>query len=133
MRGWLIGACALLSAGAAQAEERREPSPAPVRPDWVTITLPDGVELRFLPPAVSFEDYPKVATRNGVEGTSVLLLQVAPSGQIISCTTARSAGMLALDEQACLLYRTRARFELRGATQPQTFQAPVEWKFEDEK
>ena len=108
-----------------------QPDPAPLPPGWLMMTLPEGVEVRFLPPAVSFEDYPKLASRIGVEGTSLLSLQVDPSGQITGCTTARSAGLPELDEQACLLYRTRARFELRGATQPVTLFAPVMWKLED--
>ena len=131
MRGWIIGACVLLSAGAASAREGREPSPAPLRPGWYTMTLPEGVEVRILPPAVSFKDYPKVASRMGVEGTSLLRVQVDPSGKITSCTTERSAGLPELDEQACLLYRTRARFELRGATQPVTLFGPMQWILED--
>lgn len=93
--------------------------------------LPEGVEVRFLPPVVTFNDYPKAARRMEAEGTSLLSLQVDPSGHITGCATARSAGWPDLDEQACLLYRTRARFELRGATQPVTLFAPVMWKLED--
>ena len=36
-----------------------------------------------------------------------------------------------LDTQACQLYRARGRFELRGAKQPVTLQAPVAWKLVD--
>ena len=92
---------------------------------------PRSPELRFLPLAVTLEDYPKAARRAGEEGTSHLSLEVDPSGHIIGFTTARSSGSPALDEQACQLYRTRGRFELLGTTRPATVQAPVQWKLID--
>ena len=95
------------------------------------MTFPEGVEIRVLPPAVSFDDYPKLASRMGLEGTTVLNLQVDPSGQIISCTTAQSAGMPELDERACQLYRSRARFEVRGTAQPFALVAPMRWVLMD--
>ena len=107
------------------------PAPAPTSPAWHVISLPDGGELRFLPPPVTHADYPARARRNEAEGTSLLRLQVDTSGQIVSCTTAGSSGFLDLDEQACVLYRSRARFEPRGMRQTITLHAPMTWRLED--
>ena len=122
MRDWIIGASALLGAGAAQGD---------VRPGWLIYPLPEGAELRFLPLAVTVNDYPKQALRAGEEGTSLLSLEVDTSGRLKGCTTARSSGSPLLDEQACRLYRERGRFELRGTSKPVTLQAPVKWVLAD--
>lgn len=106
------------------------PDPPPIHLPWQVVTLPDGAELRFLLPLVSDADYPARARRLEAEGTSVLRLQVDMSGQILDCTTVRSSGFPDLDEQGCLLYRSRARFEPRGLTQTITLDAPVTWRLE---
>lgn len=103
----------------------------PPHPGWIIMPLPDGAELRFLPLAVTLEDYPKDAVRAGAEGKSLLNLQLDPSGRIVSCTTAQSSGWPTLDERACQLYRSRGRFELRGTAEPVTVQAPVKWVLVD--
>jgi protein TonB len=100
-------------------------------PAWHVISLPDGSELRFLPPHVTDADYPTRARRNDAQGTSLLRLQVDTAGQIVSCTTIGSSGFADLDERACPLYLSRARFEPRGMTQTITLHAPVMWRLED--
>ena len=122
MRDWIIGASALLSAGAAQGE---------VGSGWLVYPLPEGTELRYLPLVVTVKDYPTQARLAGEEGTSLLSLQVDPSGGLNGCITARSSGSALLDEQACRLYRERGRFELRGTSKPVTVQAPVKWVLVD--
>jgi protein TonB len=107
------------------------PDSAPLRPGWLVVGLPEGVEMRYRPLVVTLKDYPKAARRRDEEGTSLLSLQVNPSGQLTSCTIARSSGSPILDAQACQLYRARGRFELRGTKQPVTLQAPVAWKLMD--
>ena len=124
MKDWIIGLGALLSAGAAQGGTPSDR--APMRPGWLVLQLPDGAELRYLPLAVTLKDYPKEARRAGDEGTSLLNLQVGSSG-LTGCSTARSSGSPVLDEQACRLYRKRGRFDLLGASEPVTIQAPVRW------
>lgn len=148
MQSWTVGVCALLTAGAAQGAGAEQTYAiggswfaaggqgpksvqGPLRPGWLTHSLSEGVELRYLPLAVTYKDYPKAATRAGVEGTTLLNLQLDPSGRLIGCSTARSSGSQDLDERACELYRQRGRFELRGATQPVTAQAPVKWMLLD--
>ena len=122
MSYWMVGAWALLGASAAMSE---------ARPDWLVISLPDGAEFAYQPPAVTLKDYPKQALRTGDEGTSLLNLQVDRKGRLKECTTARSSGSLLLDEQACRLYRKRGRFKLRGMAGPLTVQAPVRWMLVD--
>lgn len=107
------------------------PDPEPIRPGWHVRSLPDGAELRYLPPHVSDADYPARARRVDAQGTSVLRLEVDISGQIVGCSTVRSSGFADLDERACPLYRSRARFEPRGMTQTITLHAPLSWQLED--
>ncbi len=113
------------------AIQKPAPRRAPLRQDWSGHALPDGAELRYLPLAITKNDYPQMAARAGVQGTSVVSLQVDTSGNLASCTTARSSGSPILDQQACRLYRERGRFELRGTTQPVTVQTPVQWVLMD--
>ena len=103
----------------------------PVRDGWLVVTLPDGVELRYLPPHVTHADYPVRARRIDSEGTSLLRLEVDSSGRLTNCAVIRSSGFPDLDERGCLLYRSRARFEPRGATQSITLHAPMTWRLED--
>ena len=128
MKDWIVGAAALLSAGAGQGTVPSDS--AATSPDWRIIPLQDGVELRYLPLAVTLEDYPKRARRSGEEGTSLLNLQVGASG-VVGCSTAQSSGSPVLDEQACRLYQERGRFELRGSSEPVTVKAPVRWVLTD--
>lgn len=122
MRGWIVGASAVLSGAAA---------PDGADPEWLIFPLPDGAELRYLPLIVRMDDYPKQARRSGEEGTSLLSLRIDPSGRLRGCTTARSSGSALLDEQACLLYRERGRFELHGTAKDVTVHAPVKWVLAD--
>ena len=105
-------------------------APTPPVPDWRVISLADGTELRYVPPQVTDADYPARARRQDAQGTSVLRLQVDKSGHITSCSTAKSSGFPDLDERACLLYRSRARFELKGTTPSITLHAPMVWRLE---
>jgi TonB family protein len=124
MRDCIIGLGALLGAAAVHAQA------VPTEPAWLVLPLSEGVELRYVPVAVTLHDYPTAARRRGEEGTSVLNLQVDRSG-LRACSTAQSSGSPALDEQACLLYRKRGRFDLRGTSQPVTVRAPVRWVLTD--
>jgi TonB family protein len=99
----------------------------PLHRNWSVHTLRDGAELRYLPLAISENDYPRLAATAAVEGTSIVSLQVDTAGRLLSCTTAQSSGVPILDQQACRLYRERGRFELRGTTQPVTIQTVVKW------
>jgi TonB family protein len=121
MRSWVIGVIALLCGS---------PAHSAVTPGWSIVPLPEGAELRYVPPVVGLRDYPKQALRAGDHGTTVLKLQVDSSG-LIGCTTARSSGSPLLDEQSCRLYRERGRFDLRGTCGPVTLQAPVAWVLMD--
>ena len=123
MKDWIIGAGALLGAAAAQAE-------APSERGWLTLQPSEGVELRYVPLAVTLKDYPKQALRAGDEGITLVSLQIDKSG-LTGCSTARSSGSPVLDEQACRLYLERGRFDLRGTSEPVTIKAPVQWVLVD--
>lgn len=97
---------------------------------WRLIPLPGGGELRFLPPRANTSDYPRKALLAGIQGRTILRLVISPSGEMLDCKPVQSAGNSELDRRACQLYRTRAQFKLKGVSQPQTFQAPIEWWIE---
>jgi len=113
------------------AIQKPAPRRAPLRKDWFAQSLPDGGELRFLPPTITKKDYPQTALRAEAAGTSLLNVQVDTSGRLVGCTTARSSGSPILDQQACRLYRELGRFELRGTTQSVTVQTEVQWALMD--
>ena len=125
MRDWTIGLGAILIAAGAQGQ-----TPSDREPVWLTMKLQDGVELRYVPLVVTLQDYPRQALRADEEGTTILNLQVDAAG-LRNCSTALSSGSTVLDEQACRLYRTRGRFDLRGTSEPVTVRAPVQWTLVD--
>ena len=125
---WISGLGAMLGAAAAETDGASNPEPA--RPSWLILQLSEGVEVRYVPIAVTLKDYPKAALRAGDEGTTLLNLRVDSSG-LRGCETARSSGSQVLDEQACLLYLERGRFDLRGTSGPVTIKAPVQWLLVD--
>lgn len=127
-----LASCAATISAPVHAEADAEAFIKKIDAGWLSMPLLDGAELRYLPPVVTHKDYPASARRNDVEGTSVLRLQVDPSGHIMGCTTVRSSGSPELDERACQIYRERGRFELRGRAQPVTILAPVEWRLMSE-
>ena len=99
---------------------------------WRTVRYPDGGELRYLPPRVTEKDYARFARDAGVEGTSLLRLEVDRAGRIRDCGVLRSAGLPALDESACRIYRSRGRFQLRNIRRNLVLHAPVVWKLEQD-
>ena len=99
-------------------------------PGWRALPYPKGGELRYRPPLVTDRDYPAEARDAGVEGTTLLRLEVDPKGQIVACGVERSAGLAELDEAACRIYRSRARFQLRNIPEKIILRAPVIWRLE---
>jgi TonB family protein len=99
-------------------------------PGWRLVSLPEGGELRYLPPGASAADYPRHALSRRIEGRTVLRLVVSPLGRILDCRAIQSAGDAELDRRACQLYRSRAQFKFNGVSRPQTFNAPIEWRIE---
>lgn len=122
---------ATMFAAIALSEPNVQRAPTPIRPGWLVMQLAEKVQFHFLPLAVRPQDYPKSERRGDGDRTSLLNLQVSPKGRLLSCTTARSSGSVILDDQACKLYRSRGRFQLRGTTEAVTVQAPVRWVLVD--
>lgn len=108
-----------------------EPLPAEaLPPGWRLVSLPEGGELRYLPPRADVTDYPRQALLAGIQGRTMLRLVVSPHGQILDCRAVQSAGDAELDSRACQLYRSRAKFRFNRVSAPQTFHAPIEWRIE---
>lgn len=57
--------------------------------------------------SVTYDDYPVVAMREGVEGDTVFRLSLDRTGRVIDCKIVASAGHEALDTKACALMRQR--------------------------
>ena len=126
---FIVHALAASAAMVAQPQTGAASSAAP-EAGWRSVTYPNAGELRYRLPQVTDRDYPPAARDAGIEGTTVLRLEVDPQGQIIDCRPARSVGDAGLDEAACRIYRTRARFKLRNIPQKIVLHAPVVWRLE---
>ena len=59
---------------------------------------------------VTSSDYPFWALTNRIGGTTIFELSVAVDGSVSSCQVISSSGNTELDERACQLVRSRARF-----------------------
>ena len=57
--------------------------------------------------SVTYDDYPVVAMREGVEGDTVFSLSLDRTGRVTDCKIVASAGHEALDTKACALMRQR--------------------------
>lgn len=82
----------------------------------------------YVLPVIEDSDYPRYALEMGIEGTSLIRMVLGPDSRIVACDTDRSAGLAILDEQACRLYRRRARFAIRQGLQQAVARAPVTWR-----
>lgn len=60
---------------------------------------------------ITSDDYPGDALQAGSYGRVSMHLQVAESGKVSACAVTETSGSKPLDNQACRLARTRARFE----------------------
>lgn len=116
---------------AAVALAQAAPSDPPV-PDQETREgrIPAG-QFRYVPPRIGSEDYPYHAMIMGIEGRSMLRLEIGADGAITRCDVSQSAGLAILDERACLLYRRRGRFTVDPALAPVVAHAPVAWRLGD--
>ena len=114
--------------GASPGRERAAPGEQPA---WRVVALPEGGELRYIPPLPTGAEYPAEDKAARREGTTMTRLTINPAGQVARCEIARSAGSAALDASACRLYVDRARFELRNVSQAVEMLAPVVWKLEE--
>ena len=107
----LLTGAALLAAGCAAG--------TPARP------------LRPLASLISGDDYPTGLERRQ-EGRVAFTLAVGPDGRVAACRVTESSGSAGLDQAACRLMRTRARFaparDRRGAPVAGTWAAAILWR-----
>ena len=100
--------------------------------DLIVVRPPDGGELRYRRIEVGDADYPGGAKRLGIEGTSDIVITIAPDGTMSDCRMLQSSGNVELDQKACALYRERARFQLSGRTTPLIVRALVQWRLQED-
>lgn len=129
MTAWLPFAVALALAAQPASEPVNATGSAVAAEGWRTVNYPGGGVLRYLLPKMTHADYPRGALDAGIEGRTLLRLEVDPQGRIVDCRAAQSAGPT-LDARACEAYRARARFELRGIDHNIVLHAPVQWQLE---
>jgi protein TonB len=100
---------------------------------WRVVNYPDGGQLRYLPPLNPEPFYPQSAKDAGLQGESRLALEVLANGRISKCEVIQSSGSPELDEAACFLYRSKAKFQIVGIPVPLRLTAPVTWRLESDK
>lgn len=102
------------------AEERAAVAERPVRApgQWITS-----------------DDYPPVALREDVQGTSLVTLRVAIDGSVDDCRLLLTSGSDQLDETTCRLLRKRGRFtparDRQGNPVVSHIMQPVRWVLSD--
>ena len=110
------------------AQRRRPPPPpqsvpilvAPPPPPYPRPAPPPSPSMeRVLPPQraranlgsyFSGDDYPAAALRAGEQGTSSFRLSIGPNGRVTDCVITVSSGSTSLDQAACRIMRSRARY-----------------------
>jgi protein TonB len=115
----LVAAVMLAGATSAIAQEAPQPPLAkPLQPlgrqNWITDS-----------------DFPDLARRQALHGTTVYRLDIDAEGKVTTCTIVRSSGAPLLDRTTCRLLLKRARFiaaqDGRGNNIPATYTAPFTW------
>ena len=61
-------------------------------------------------PQVTPRDYPAIALRHGQQGKVTVSLSIGVDGRVASCAIVRSSTFAILDQAACRLWSTHARF-----------------------
>lgn len=120
MNGFLIAA--LLAAGPAPTAPPRADGPTPPR-------LRSG--------SITNTDYPADAIRAGAQGSTRILLDVAPYGGVTNCRITQSSGSELLDITTCAIARQRFKFEpgrdARGERVASTFSQSVRWTLPEDE
>jgi TonB family protein len=57
------------------------------------------------------DDYPEVAIRDSLSGTTVFALLITEEGRVADCMVVQTSGQAILDTQSCAIIKRRARFE----------------------
>lgn len=73
-------------------------------------------------------DYPREASRAGIEGTTVARLTIGANGRVSECIVRASSGSEALDRTTCGIILSRFRFEPARDTRGEATTDTVEWE-----
>jgi TonB family protein len=121
----------------AETLEKCRPLPAPP-PIQTTFPVPMPGKSRAATPKgnpgswVTTNDYPSIALRSEMEGTSGFRLTISPAGLITNCTITASSGSPPLDEATCVNVTRRARFDPaldeKGKPIMGTYSSRVRWQ-----
>lgn len=109
-----------------------EPEPLPSTVALASTTEPQRVAAHVLAATCPTPPYPRLARRRGLEGLTVLLLQVAADGRVTSARVAESSGHAILDEAALAAVRA---WRLTPATEDgraiaDTIRVPMRFRLE---
>ena len=87
--------------------------------------------VRPLASYVSSDDYP-AGTDRRQEGRTAFVLEVDTDGRVGACRIVESSGSASLDQAACRVMRSRARFtparNARGVAVPGQYRASILWR-----
>jgi protein TonB len=85
---------------------------------------------------ITDDDYPQDAIRNEQQGTTGVRLDVGPDGRVTNCTITSSSGSSSLDNTACRVLRSRARFtpatDSSGSRTTDTVSTRITWRLPEE-
>jgi protein TonB len=80
----------------------------------------------------SDEDYPQDAIRNEQQGTTAVALTIGTDGRVSGCNVTSSSGSGSLDQAACRIIRSRARFtpakDQNGNPIAGTYSQRISWR-----
>lgn len=82
----------------------------------------------------SGKDYPAVAMRNNLSGTTTLVLLIDELGKVGDCTVTRTSGAASIDAQSCAIIRERGKFRpaigLDGKPTKSSWKQSITWRLE---
>lgn len=99
----------------------------------------DSVTLRKGPAGrldnlFSGKDYPAVAMRKNLMGTTTLVLLIDELGKVGDCTVTRTSGAASIDAQSCAIIRERGKFRpaigLDGKPTKSSWKQSITWRLE---
>jgi protein TonB len=110
--------------------------PAPPPPPPPPVKLQPAKARGSLPGLITTDDYPQDAIRNEQQGTTAIRLDVGPDGRVTNCTVTSSSGSSSLDNTACRLLKSRARFtpatDSTGAKVSDSVSTRIRWQLPED-
>ncbi len=112
---------------------RAPPAPPPPPAPPAKVTRAQGAKGN-LQSYFSASDYPQDAARREETGTTGVRLSIGTDGRVTNCTVTRSSGSTSLDNAACRILRSRARYTparlSNGEPTTDTATGSITWRLE---